>query len=98
MTRCAAQAERESWREAEKKRNMEELRRIKEYQEMQQKRYDEMMAKKKASFDVQDSIMQQLARDMEAKRREVCVCAVCKLVLFRSLAVLDLRAHRLFCC
>lgn len=65
------QAERDSWREAEKKRNLEELRRIREYQELQQKRYDEMMSQKKAKFDVQDSIMQQLARDMEAKRREV---------------------------
>ena len=62
--------ERAAWRAAEKARAEEELRKIKEYNELQQKRMDEVKAKKRAQFDQQDLVLKRLSEEMARKRRE----------------------------
>lgn len=62
--------DRESWRQEEKKREEDELKKVQEYNAKQAKRHEEMMVKKKAVADAQVEVLRKLTREIEAKKRE----------------------------
>lgn len=62
--------EREQWREEEKKRAQEELRKIQEYNAAVQLRFEEAQIRKKAEMDGQVAVLAKITRELEAKRLE----------------------------
>eukprot|EP00462_Mataza_sp_D1_P005176 CAMPEP_0175113900 /NCGR_PEP_ID=MMETSP0086_2-20121207/16470_1 /TAXON_ID=136419 /ORGANISM="Unknown Unknown, Strain D1" /LENGTH=560 /DNA_ID=CAMNT_0016393315 /DNA_START=197 /DNA_END=1879 /DNA_ORIENTATION=- len=62
--------DRRSWREAEKRKTEEELRRIEEYNLIQEERHRELSAKKQKAADEQDEVLRKLTKEIEGKRRE----------------------------
>jgi hypothetical protein len=62
--------ERQTWREQEKIRVETELKKIHEYNNLQEARQAELMAKKKKALDGQDAVLARLTFEIEAKRRQ----------------------------
>ncbi len=62
--------ERRLWRDGERKRAEAELRKIQEYNALQQARYAELLAKKKQNVDLQAKLLARVTEEIEQKKRE----------------------------
>jgi len=62
--------ERATWRAEEKKRAEYELKKIQEYQQLQEQRHAELMAARQQKVDRQDKVLERLTAEIEARRRE----------------------------
>ena len=62
--------ERAVWRAEEKKRAEYELRKIHEFQAMQEARHEEMMRLRQSKADRQDKVLERITAEIEAKKRE----------------------------
>jgi len=63
-------AERKAWREVERQKAEEELRKIKEYNLLQEERHRKLSAQKQTAADNQDKVLQKLTKEIESKRKE----------------------------
>lgn len=63
-------AQRKVWREAERARAEEELRRIEEYNDQKRRQHEKLMNQKRREKDGADEILRKLTREIEQKRRE----------------------------
>lgn len=62
--------ERKAWREVERQKAEEELRKITEYNLIQEERHRRMSAQKQKAADEQDEVLKKLTKEIETKRRE----------------------------
>jgi len=61
--------ERAAWRAEEKKRAEYELKKIHEYQQLQEQRHEELMRARQTKADRQDKLLEKITAEMEAARR-----------------------------
>jgi len=62
--------QREAWRRQEQARAAEELRKIKEYNALQEQRLDEMRAKKHQASQQQDLVLKKISEEIQRKKKE----------------------------